>query len=147
MLRHKYWMKYEMEAVELPNPRAVNSWRKIIMEVLWDADVYRYCWRPIAPTKARWEVVQGVGDTLTMMVGIMKLLLTNRGLDCLLNSSEGQRITHKGELVLRSSYAGSGKHKQGSRCERRTVEPSNWKASTTITSEYEIVHRSYNSVR
>ena len=82
-----------------------------------------------------------------MMVGIMRLLLTNRGLDCLLNSSQGQRITYKGKLVLRSSYAASGEHKQGSWYERRTVEPSNREAPVTIKSEYKRAYRSYNGLR
>ena len=44
-----------------------------------------------------------------MMTGIMRLLLTNRGPDCLLNSSQGQRVTYISKLVLRSNCTASGR--------------------------------------
>ena len=105
ILRHKYWVKHEMEAVDLPNPRAVNSWRKTITKVypITQTNVYRSNWRLITPTIARWEMVQGVECTLTMIAGIMRLLLTDRGLDCLIYPSQGQRTTYQRKLVLRSS--------------------------------------------
>ena len=93
-------------------------------------------------------MVQGVEYTLTMIAGIMRLLLTDRGLDCLLYSSQGQGLrTNVNSSCVVASTLHQANHKQGTWCEKRTVEPGNRQAPDTITSEYGIAYIRYNSLR
>ena len=56
---------------------------------------YQSNWRPITPAKARSdkrsEVLQGVGDKLTIMTGMMTLLLTDTRPGCILENSDKNR--------------------------------------------------------
>jgi hypothetical protein len=93
------------------------------------------------------EALQGVGDKLTMMAGMMMLLLTDRRSVCILSSNQWQRITHQRKLVLRRTYAASGqiaKKRPGVR--RRTVGPRARQVPATISSKYEIAYSSYSGV-